>query len=593
MIEESRTRASTLLGLGLACACSAQFPRQSDSPPDPTVGTIARRHLKISRKDAVLILSVERYRELPERGDAHEIAAAWYHTLRHHRGIPRRRMVWLKDDAVDAAHVAEALSRVHWRIGEDATLWFIFIGHAAHGPASPAGWLFGATSTAEGGAGIPLAQLFARASHGMHQHLVAVVDGCMPTPSATWTSGVPALVPPPLSPSLKRPPLSFSPGPVSLGQAMAEAIAHMMNGVDLRRREPTDSVLFTAGTGERCAAPRPGARPLASLLLDVLRAPIDSDGNGAFTVTDAIGALIGALAHQPLPRPTLQVHGADVLLSRTPIDPSVRPSISIPAPPSTSPNAPGSSEEAPLIAYTPDPQLLIDRGRFTQGCASRRDRECERDERPRRRITLDRFKIDPHEVTWADYDRCVEAGTCSPIDPARCEVWTGDEFIRGAPLPQRFTRPDHPVFCVTWNDARAYCEWTGGRLPTESEWERAARGADDHRRYPWGDSAPTCALARHSGCGDGPAPIGAHPRGASPEGLLDLAGNVAEWVADWYHPRAYHKNPSENPAGPDQGRVRVVRGGSFYDPPEQLRTSYRYGLTPSLGYGVVGFRCAR
>lgn len=495
-------------------------------------------------------------------------------------------MVWLKDEAVDPAQVADALSRVHWRIGEDATLWVIFIGHAGHGPAAPAGWLFGAATAAEGEAGIPFAQLFARASHGMHRQLVAVIDGCMPGPSSTWSSGVPALVPPPLSPRLMPTSVALTTGPVSLGEATAEAVAHMMRDVDLARREPTDSVLFTAGAGDRCASPRPGAPPLAALLLGLLRAPIDLDGNGVFTVVDTIAALRGELARQPLPRPTIQVHGADLLLSSAPAPASARPAAPVQAPPE-------SAEDPQLLTYDPDRRILIDRGRFTQGCASRRDPDCERDERPRRRITLDRFKIDPYEVTWSDYAQCVEAAACPPIDPAVCEVWTGDAFVRGAPIPERFTGPDQPVICATWYNARAYCEWTGGRLPTESEWERAARGAGDRRRFPWGDDAPTCARARLSDCGDGPAPVGAHPRGVSPEGLFDLAGNVAEWVADWYHPRAYHLNPSYNPAGPDQGRVRVVRGGSFYDPPEQLRTSYRYGLTPTFGYGIVGFRCAR
>ena len=179
------------------------------------------------------------------------------------------------------------------------------------------------------------------------------------------------------------------------------------------------------------------------------------------------------------------------------------------------------------------------------------------------------------------------------MDPARCEVWTGHEFVRGAPIPERLRHPDLPVTCVPWHAAVTYCAWTGGRLPTEAEWERAARGSYDRRRYPWVDAPPRCDLARSSGCGDGPAPVGTHPAGQSPDGVYDLAGNVAEWVADWYHPRAHRQNPSENPAGPDRGRVRVVRGGSFYDPPSDLRASYRYGLTPAFGYGVVGFRCAR
>lgn len=569
---------------------------EGDLPPDsqrPSTTAPLRRYVP-ARRDAALILSVERYGHLPPRGGAHQLAADWYEHFRRHRGLSRRRLIWLKDEAVDAKAVAEALGRVHWRIGEDATLWIIFIGHAAHGPAAPAGWLLGRDSTTPGEAGVPLAQLLARASHGIHRQLVAVIDGCLPvsSPSPEWVSGVPAILGPPLSPRLKRPPRAPSSGPVSLGQAMAEAVAEMMQDVDLRRREPTDSVLFTAGVGERCASPRPNIATLARILLDILRAPTDLDGDGALTVTEALHALrMAILDHQPLPRPILQVHGADIALASAR---STRSERALVAPVATSHAAhPIATDNSPLLEYTPDHMILIDRGRFTQGCASRRDRGCEGDERPSRRITLDRFKIDPIEVTWSAYTRCVDAGACRPIDPALCEVWTGDAFVRGAPIPERFIRPDHPVFCVTWYDARDYCEWTGGRLPTESEWERVAKGADKPLRHPWGAQAPTCELARFYGCGDGPAPVGASPRGASPEGALDLAGNVAEWVADWYHPRAYRFIPSDNPAGPDRGRVRVVRGGSFYDPPEQLRSSYRYGLTPAFGYGFVGMRCAR
>ncbi|WAS95310.1 formylglycine-generating enzyme family protein [Nannocystis punicea] len=172
-------------------------------------------------------------------------------------------------------------------------------------------------------------------------------------------------------------------------------------------------------------------------------------------------------------------------------------------------------------------------------------------------------------------------------------MWTGEAFVRGAPLPAAFTGEDHPVVCATWAQAETFCAWQGKRLPTEAEWERAARGPEARHQYPWGDAAPTCKRAQTYECGQATAPVGRHPAGVSPEGVHDLAGNASEWVADWYHPKTYLWTPRHNPAGPDRGQVRVVRGGSFYDGPGYLRASYRYGLSPQWGYGTVGFRCAR
>ena len=202
------------------------------------------------------------------------------------------------------------------------------------------------------------------------------------------------------------------------------------------------------------------------------------------------------------------------------------------------------------------------------------------------------FAIDRAEVRWADYRECVTSGACDPMHVEVCWVWNGEAFVRGDPLPAAMLADDHPVVCVNWPEAARYCEAMGKRLPTEAEWERAARGVDG-RLYPWGDAAPSCKTVVMDGCSDFTRPVATHPAGASPVGALDMAGNVAEWVYDWWDERSYPRRVVDNPTGPERGQVRGVRGGSFYNSDADLRVSYRYGLEPMARTSIVGFRCVR
>ena len=232
----------------------------------------------------------------------------------------------------------------------------------------------------------------------------------------------------------------------------------------------------------------------------------------------------------------------------------------------------------------------IDAGSFPRGCPRARRRECEHDERPARNVYLDAFAIDRLEVSWADYRACVSAGLCWAPSLDRCWIWTGSDFVRGAGLSELMLQDDHPAVCVTWFEARAYCKAQGKRLPSEAQWERAARGTDG-RTYPWGEQPPSCDLVAMGGCGAHSFAVGTRPQGVSPSGALDMSGNVSEWVADWWHARAYSYAALRNPEGPERGHVRVVRGGSFYDGDAHLRTSYRYGIEPQGRLSTVGFRC--
>jgi formylglycine-generating enzyme required for sulfatase activity len=207
-------------------------------------------------------------------------------------------------------------------------------------------------------------------------------------------------------------------------------------------------------------------------------------------------------------------------------------------------------------------------------------------------VTLSPFEMDVTEVTVADYDRCVSAGRCGPPEPSPAEA--------------RSTQPDFPVTHLRWDDANGYCQWAGGRLPTEAEWEYAARGIED-REFPWGN-VYNPHLANHGALAMEPtdatdgfvglAPVGSYPDGATPLGLLDMAGNAAEWVADVLeldragHPVGYSETPEVDPkprtAG---GGFHVVRGGSYRDAPIWLRAAAR--TTTELPRPErVGFRCA-
>ncbi len=208
-------------------------------------------------------------------------------------------------------------------------------------------------------------------------------------------------------------------------------------------------------------------------------------------------------------------------------------------------------------------------------------------EQPQRPIWLDEFWVDVHEVTTEEYRTCVNAGRCSvPVSRDTLCNWSIQKHDK------------HPINCVSWEQARDYCQWEGKRLPTEAEWEKAARGTDG-RTYPWGEQEATCeraCMAQGSwGCGDGgTCPVGSRPKGASPYGAHDMSGNVWEWTADWHADNYYKLAPARNPKGPLRGTRHAIRGGGYGMYQDGQRCANRDGgfMTHYDGGDAVGFRCA-
>lgn len=223
------------------------------------------------------------------------------------------------------------------------------------------------------------------------------------------------------------------------------------------------------------------------------------------------------------------------------------------------------------------------------------------DEIPQRSVYLDAFWMDRTEVTNAMYANFlnqqgnqIEGGDTwlDADDPTAQIVYRNGSW-------QAFSEHEnHPAVEITWYGARAYCDWVRRRLPTEAEWEKAARGVDG-RTFPWGEGESgvikvPCERANLAGCEGGTQPVGSYPDYASPYGVLDMDGNIAEWVQDWYDADYYQRAPDRNPSGPSQGEYRILRGGSWTMSYLTARTTNRFRADPGFAcyYHGEGFRCA-
>jgi eukaryotic-like serine/threonine-protein kinase len=258
----------------------------------------------------------------------------------------------------------------------------------------------------------------------------------------------------------------------------------------------------------------------------------------------------------------------------------------------------GGNQAAGSSRNSPDgmTEVSVPAGTFEMGGL---DPAATQVEKPAHKVTMHAFWIDKFDVTNAMYTQCTTAGVCDP--PLHFNSKTVTAYFNGPDYA------NYPVVNVTWGDAVAYCKWAGRRLPTEAEWERAARG-DDLRTYPWGDQAPDSSRANFNFQVGDTSKVGSYPAGASPYGALDMAGNVFQWVSDFYDGSYYSKAVNLNPSGPiarSNFFSRIIRGGSFQDGAENIRVSYRTGDlgpnpdalagTPAFtgdASSKIGFRCA-
>jgi len=243
-----------------------------------------------------------------------------------------------------------------------------------------------------------------------------------------------------------------------------------------------------------------------------------------------------------------------------------------------------------------DEMVLIPAGPFLMGSDKKIDRNAYLAELPQRKIYLDAYEIDKFEVTTVQFLKFVLAKDLPPLIDWQ---YDGGNFQE--------TMVNHPVMHVSWDDADAYCRWAGKRLPTEAEWEKAARG-DDGRIYPWGNQMAGLSRSNYGRTGlsgpvrDRPERLLLYPpiisvdkydNAVSPYGIFQMSGNVAEWVADWYDPKYYASAPDRNPKGPENGTQRSFRGGGWIDSTPSVRAAQRNGTDPSTKMNWMGFRCAR
>lgn len=253
-----------------------------------------------------------------------------------------------------------------------------------------------------------------------------------------------------------------------------------------------------------------------------------------------------------------------------------------------------AAERAKLPAH--DEMVKIPAGTFLMGSDKKVDRNAYQPEFPQRRVYLDAYEIDKYEVTTVQFLKFVLATDRKPLIDWQYE---GGNFQE--------TMANHPVMHVSWFDADAYCRWAGKRLPTSAEWEKAARG-EDGRVYPWGNEPAGLSRANFGRTGlsgpvrDRPERLLLYPpiisvdkydNGVSPYGVFQLAGNVAEWTADWYDPHYYKTAPDRNPKGPEKGTQRAFRGGGWIDSTPSVRPAQRNGTDPNTKMNWLGFRCAR
>ena len=514
-------------------------------------------------QDAAVVVGLERYAFVSEIPGAKANAKAWYEYFTETRGIPPENVTLLTDEDGAKEQILEAARRAAGRAGKGGTLWFVFVGHGAPSADGKDGLLVGmdARQTAESlqTRSIRRGELLELLRASRAATVAVVLDAC------------------------------FS-GRGQDGAALAPGLQPLVAVVAQAPRDPR-MVVLTAAKGDQFAGALPGTnRPAFSyLVLGGLRGWALCGRKGAVTAgalwryaTNALDATLRGRKQEP-----------DLIGSRgTVFGPSAGENCPNLAHLAEETSA-GAEEPARKAAPGPGKAgikwVKIPAGTFMMGS------NVKTDETPVHPVSVKAFELAKSPVTFRQYKTCVEAGACTPAHTAdgQCLVWNGVSWDRGI-LPPRFLGDDQPAICVDWGQAVTFASWVGGRIPTEAEWEYAARSAGQDFRYPWGNEPATCERAViGDGCGRNATwPVCSKPKGNTKQGLCDMAGNVWQWVSDRYH-RSYDGAPADGSAWTDPRAYQVLRGGAWINTPDEVRSANRYGYDPGYRIYYPGLRPAR
>ncbi len=243
-----------------------------------------------------------------------------------------------------------------------------------------------------------------------------------------------------------------------------------------------------------------------------------------------------------------------------------------------------SDQSANYFIKVPEKMTFIDDTTTTMG-AKEGDLNAQSNAKPQHSVNVKAFYIDLYEVTNGNYAECVASGKCT--EPTDTSSATRSSYYGNSAYDR------YPVVNVTWQQASDYCSYEEKRLPTEAEWELAATGNSDYRRYSWGNTSPKSYYINITNIPGDTEMGNSYPKGDSPYGVADMTGNVSEWVSDWYDKDYYSNSPTDNPSGPENGTLKVVRGDSFASSLSAVHITNRNGADPNSFSNTTGFRCAK
>ena len=501
-------------------------------------------------RDAAVIVGVENYFFVEKVPGARLNADDWQAHLIDGLGVPVEKVTLLHNDDATLEKMRQYASEAAHKVEPGGTLWFVFIGHGAPSKDGKDGLLVGVDAQQRADSlyerSLPRAELLSLLATGKQAKTVVLLDVCF--------SG--------RSPS---------------GQALVKGLQPLLlDGIRPLVADPR-LVLLAAAKSDQFAGPLPKADPMrpafSYLALGALRGWA-ADASGTVTA----GALVRfaekalRLAKDRRQTPELAAGPPSTVLGRA----------REPGPDLIKIEHLGIEAARPQAARGRTGKAGIEWIRIPGGSFQMGSEEIN-DAAPRRRVTVRSFEMAKTEVTFKQYRACVAAGACTQLQSSSTEDFAHD---------------DHPVIFVNWTQAKAFSEWVGGRLPSEAEWEYAARSAGKDRKYPWGDEAASCKRAvlneGSDSCGQkyGMAwPVCSKPEGNTDQGLCDMAGNVWEWVEDWYHPN-YRGAPEDGRAWIDpRGLGRVIRGGSWQNRALFSQSARRQYSDPANLVGAdLGFR---